>query len=224
MLNIVAHIAKTLGLKEEAVRNSLKLLDEGASIPFISRYRKENTGGLDEVQLASIADLYEELKELEKRKESILQSIEEQGKLSPELKQQIEACTRKSELEDLYLPYRPKRRTRAQIAREKGLEPLAALLMRQEPKDIVQLAARFTGTNVTDIQEALDGASDIIAEWVNENSRARQQLRNHFKRSAVICSIVVKGKESEGQNYRDYFDFSEALRSCSSHRFLAMIR
>ncbi|MDD2618252.1 MAG: Tex family protein [Bacteroidales bacterium] len=224
MLNILAHIALMLQLKEAAVKNTLNLLDEGASIPFISRYRKENTGGLDEVQLGSIADLYEELKTLEKRKESILQSIEEQGKLSPELKQQIEACTQKNELEDLYLPYRPKRRTRAQIAREKGLEPLAALLMRQGPQDLGQLAARFTGTNVTDIQEALDGASDIIAEWVNENSRGRQQLRNHFRRSAIIHSVLVKGKESEGQNYRDYFDYSEALRSCSSHRFLAMIR
>ncbi|HOH25103.1 MAG TPA: Tex-like N-terminal domain-containing protein, partial [Bacteroidales bacterium] len=168
MLDIVTHIAGKLELGKEAVRNSLNLLDEGASIPFISRYRKENTGGLNETQLASIADLYEELKGLEKRKESILQTIEEQGKLSPELKQQIESCTRKNELEDLYLPYRPKRRTRAQIAREKGLEPLAALLMRQGPQDIGQLASRFTGSGL-EVQEALDGASDIIAEWVNEN-------------------------------------------------------
>ncbi|HOF93419.1 MAG TPA: Tex-like N-terminal domain-containing protein, partial [Bacteroidales bacterium] len=223
MLDIVTHIAGKLELGKEAVRNSLNLLDEGASIPFISRYRKENTGGLNETQLTSIADLYEELKALEKRKESILQTIEEQGKLSPELKQQIEACTRKNELEDLYLPYRPKRRTRAQIAREKGLEPLAALLMRQGPQDIGQLASRFTGSGL-EVQEALDGASDIIAEWVNENSRARHQIRNHFRRSALIRSVVVKDKESEGQNYRDYFDYSEPLRSCSSHRFLAMIR
>jgi uncharacterized protein len=223
MLDIVTHIAGKLELGKEAVRNSLNLLDEGASIPFISRYRKENTGGLNETQLASIADLYEELKALEKRKESILQTIEEQGKLSPELKQQIEACTRKNELEDLYLPYRPKRRTRAQIAREKGLEPLAALLMRQGPQDIGQLASRFTGSGL-EVQEALDGASDIIAEWVNENSRARHQVRNHFRRSALIRSVVIKDKESEGQNYRDYFDYSEPLRSCSSHRFLAMIR
>ncbi len=223
MLDIVTHIAGKLELGKEAVRNSLNLLDEGASIPFISRYRKENTGGLNETQLASIADLYEELKGLEKRKESILQTIEEQGKLSPELKQQIESCTRKNELEDLYLPYRPKRRTRAQIAREKGLEPLAALLMRQGPQDIGQLASRFTGSGL-EVQEALDGASDIIAEWVNENSRARHQIRNHFRRSALIRSVVVKDKESEGQNYRDYFDYSEPLRSCSSHRFLAMIR
>ena len=223
MLDIVTHIAGKLELGKEAVRNSLNLLDEGASIPFISRYRKENTGGLNETQLASIADLYEELKALEKRKESILQTIEEQGKLSPELKQQIEACTRKNELEDLYLPYRPKRRTRAQIAREKGLEPLAALLMRQGPQDTGQLASRFTGSGL-EVQEALDGASDIIAEWVNENSRARHQVRNHFRRSALIRSVVIKDKESEGQNYRDYFDYSEPLRSCSSHRFLAMIR
>lgn len=224
MLNPLAYIALTLQLNEKDVSNSLALLDQGCSIPFISRYRKEMTGGLNEVQLGNIADLHEELKVLEKRKASILQSIEEQGKLSPELKQEIELCTRKNELEDLYLPYRPKRRTRARIAKEKGLEPLAALIMRQGPQDVNELSLRFVGAKVKDSQEALEGASDIIAEWISESARARRQIRNHYKRSALICSALVKGKETEAQNYRDYFDYSEALRSCSSHRFLAMNR
>ena len=217
-------ISKTLSIPEKQVESTLLLLDEGATIPFISRYRKEATGGLDEVQVGEIKQQYEKLQELAKRKETILNSIDEQEKLTPELKNRIENCWNSTELEDIYLPYKPKRVTRAEIARKKGLEPLAKILMSQYENDIYKRAFSFINKEVKDADEALQGARDIIAEWVNENEGARNTMRNIFRREAIISSKVVKGKEEEGNKYRDYFEFSEPLSRCSSHRLLAMWR
>lgn len=217
-------IAKSLNLREQQVNNTLKLLADGATIPFISRYRKEMTGELDEVQIQEIQNLNEKLLELEKRKESILKSIEEQGKMTPELKKRINECQTMTELEDLYLPYKPKRRTRAEIAREKGLEPLAKILMKQEEKDPENRALAFVKGEVNSVEEALQGASDIIAEWVNENEQTRERVRRCFRNEAVITSKLVKGKEKEAEKYQNYFDTSEPLKRCNSHRLLAMRR
>ena len=217
-------ISKFLSIPEKAIAKTLDLLDEGATIPFISRYRKEITGGLDEVQIGEIKQHYAKLQELSKRKETILRSIEEQGKLTPELKARIENSWDGTELEDIYLPYKPKRQTRAEIARKKGLEPLAKILMAQNERDIYGKAERFVNKEVNDVEDALQGARDIIAEWVNENESARNTLRNIFQREAVIVAKVVKGKEEEGAKFRDYFDFKEPLSRCSSHRLLAMRR
>ena len=206
------------------VSGTVRLLDEGATVPFISRYRKEATGGLDEVQIASIRDQLERLRTLEKRKQTILASIEEQGKLSPELRERIETCYESQTLEDLYLPYKPKRRTRATVAREKGLEPLAARLMRQDGADPQQLAAPFVQGEVADRQEALAGAGDIMAEWISENERSRQTLRRLYAREGILTARVVKGKESEGAKYADYFDKAEPLSKLPAHRLLAMVR
>lgn len=219
-----SYIAKRLQLDAQAVANTIRLLEEGSTLPFISRYRKERTGGLDEVRIGEIADLLEKCQELDKRRETVLKTVEEQGKLSEELRRRIEDCTEMTELEDLYLPYRPKRRTRAQVARENGLEPLAAALMKQDTRDPKVLAAAHVGQNVGDWKEALSGACDIIAEWISENLRSRNCVRHHFQNEAVIRSKVVKGKEAEAEKYRDYFDFSEPLRRCSSHRYLAICR
>ncbi len=217
-------ISKELNLKEQQVHNTLELLADGATIPFISRYRKEATGSLDEVQVAAIKSRYEKLLELDKRREAILHSIEEQGKLTSELKLQIETAESMSELEDLYLPYKPKRKTRASIARERGLEPLAIQLMRQTDNDVETLAQKYLSDEIPDIEDALQGARDIIAEQVNEDSKARDAIRRLFSRDAVIYSKVAKNKETDGEKYRDYFDFSESLRRCPSHRLLAMLR
>jgi uncharacterized protein len=200
------------------------LLDGGATIPFISRYRKEMTGGLDEVQIGDIKDYYEKLRELAKRKNTILAAIEEQGKLTSELKQRIDDSWDGAELEDLYMPYKPKRTTRAEIARKKGLEPLAQIIMKQNERDLTLRVKTFVTGEVKDAGEALQGARDIIAEWVNEDEDARRMVRNSFARTAVITSKVVKGKDEEGDKYRDYFDFSEPLNRCSSHRLLALRR
>ena len=217
-------ISKALGIPARQVEKTMGLLDEGATIPFISRYRKEVTGGLDEVQIGDINDHYGKLKEVSKRKETILASIDEQGKLTPELKKRIEASWDSTELEDIYLPYKPKRQTKAEIARKKGLEPLATLLMLQTAQDSTKAASPYVKGEVKDVREALQGARDIIAEWVNEDEQARNTVRNSFSRTAVIASKVVKGKEEEGSKYRDYFDFSEPLNRCSSHRLLALRR
>ena len=217
-------ISKALGIPARQVEKTMGLLDEGATIPFISRYRKEVTGGLDEVQIGDINDHYGKLKEVSKRKETILASIDEQGKLTPELKKRIEASWDSTELEDIYLPYKPKRQTKAEIARKKGLEPLATLLMLQTAQDSTKAASPYVKGEVKDVREALQGARDIIAEWVNEDEQAHNTVRNSFSRTAVISSKVVKGKEEEGSKYRDYFDFSEPLNRCSSHRLLALRR
>jgi uncharacterized protein len=221
--NIVL-VAKKLGLNEWQVENTIRLMDDGATIPFISRYRKEMTGSLDEVKLMHIKDEYDRLKDLDDRRESILKSIEEQEKMTPELRQRIEAAITISELEDIYLPYRPKRRTRATIAREKGLEPLALIIMEQKISDPSLKAEEFLNDDVKTVEEALGGASDIIAEWVSEDEKARRQLRYLFEKEAVIYSKVVKGKEAEGIKYSDYYNWSEPLKKCPSHRLLAMRR
>lgn len=217
-------IASALNIPCKQVSNTLALLDQGATIPFISRYRKEATGGLDEVQIGNIKEQSDKLRELQKRKETILNTIQEQGKLSPELKQRIESSWNATELEDIYLPYKPKRKTKAETARQKGLEPLALLLLMQRENDLAAKVRSFVKGEVKNEEEALKGARDIIAEQVNEDVRARTQLRNQFGRQAIISSKVVKGKEEEASKYKDYFDFSESLKRCSSHRILAIRR
>ena len=225
--NIFAElIAKALQLQERAVANTLSLLEEGCTIPFISRYRKERTGGLDEVQIAAISDRYDKLKEIQKRKETVTKTITDLEKMTPELQQRIDACWDATELEDIYLPYKPKRRTRAQVAREQGLEPLAQILLVQRERDPERAAERFIKGNVKDADAAIKGAQDIIAETVSEDERSRQQLRNAFSRQAIISSKVIKSKADtdEAAKYSDYFDWSEPLKRCSSHRLLAMRR
>ena len=219
-------ISSELHLSEYAVENTLKLLDEGCTIPFISRYRKERTGGLDEVQITAISDRSERLKEIQKRKETILKTIGELDKLTPELEKRIEDCWELTTLEDIYLPYKPKRRTRAQTAREQGLEPLATLLMMQREQSPERAAQRFVKGDVKDVATALKGAQDIIAEQVSEDERSRNQVRAAFRREAFIVSKVVKAKKDtdEAQKYSDYFDWEEPLKRCSSHRLLAMRR
>ena len=220
-------IAQRLSLQERAVANTLTLLDEGCTIPFISRYRKERTGGLDEVQIAAISDNYERLKEIQKRKETITKTISDLDKMTPELEKRIADCWDANELEDIYLPYKPKRRTRAQVAREQGLEPLAHILLLQRERDPERAAERFiTAPAVPSVSAALKGAQDIIAETVSEDERSRQQLRGAFRRQAVITSKVVKAKADtdEAAKFADYFDWQEPLRRCSSHRLLAMRR
>ncbi len=219
-------IAKFLNLKEQAVNNTLVLLDEGCTIPFISRYRKERTGGLDEVQIEAIYNHYNKLKELEKRKETIVKTITEQGKMTPELELRINTCWEITELEDIYLPYKPKRRTRAQVAREQGLEPLAKILLLQKERNPERIAERFFNDKVKNAETALKGAQDIIAEIISEDERNRQQIRGFFRRQAIIYSKVVKAKadSDEAAKFRDYFDWQEPLKRCSSHRLLAMRR
>ncbi len=219
-------IARELNIQEKSVDNTLTLLEEGCTIPFISRYRKERTGGLDEVQIASIAEHNDRLKEIAKRKETVVKTIEEQGKLTDELRKRIDECWDATELEDIYLPYKPKRRTKAQVAREQGLEPLASIIMMQRERDIEGTARRFVKGDVKDTASAIKGAQDIIAETVSEDERSRQQLRNAFRREAMIISKVVKAKADteEAAKYSDYFDWQEPLKRCSSHRLLAMRR
>ncbi len=219
-------IAKGLGLSNEGVANTLALLDEGCTIPFISRYRKERTGGLNEVQIAAIGEQYDKLKEMGKRKETIIKTITELQKLTPELEKRIADCWDATELEDIYLPFKPKRRTRAQVAREQGLEPLATLLMLQRERNPEQAAQRFVKGDVKTVEQALKGAQDIVAEMVSEDERNRQQVRSAFRREAIITSKVVKAKadSDEAAKYSDYFDWQEPLKRCSSHRLLAMRR
>ena len=217
-------IASALNIAERQVSNTLSLLNGGATIPFISRYRKEATGGLDEVQIGEIKERYDKLTDIAKRKETILKTIDEQGKLTAELKKRIEACWDATELEDIYLPYKPKRKTRAEAARQKGLEPLATILMMQRENNLMARVRTFIKGDVKDEEDALKGARDIIAEQVSEDERSRNQLRNQFARQAIITSKVVKGKEEEAAKYKDYFDFSEPLKRCTSHRLLAIRR
>ena len=232
-------IAQSLSLQQQVVENTLALLEQGCTIPFIARYRKERTGGLDEVQIAAISEQAQRLGDISKRKETIVKTISEQQKMTPELQQRIDDCWDATVLEDIYLPYKPRRRTRAQVAREQGLEPLAQLLMKQRERDPEQAARSFLAqhpspntqhpspnTHHLSVEDALKGAQDIIAEIVSEDERSRQQLRGAYRRTAIITSKVVKAKadSDEAQKYRDYFDWQEPLRRCSSHRLLAMRR
>ena len=212
------------GISEKQISSTLHLLGEGATIPFISRYRKEATGGLDEVQIEQIKEQHDKLCDIAKRKETILGTITEQGKLTAELKKRINDTWNPTELEDIYLPSKPKRKTRAEAARQKGLEPLATLLLLQRENNLSARAASFVKGEVKDVEDALKGARDIIAEQVNEDERARNAVRNQFSRQAEINAKVVKGKEEEAAKYRDYFDFSEPLKRCTSHRLLAIRR
>lgn len=223
-MTIISLISSALNIRESQIGKTIELLDSGATIPFISRYRKEVTGGLDEVQIAAIKEQNDKLNELVKRRETILKSIDEQEKLTPELKSRIENCWNASELEDIYLPYKPKRQTRAEIARKKGLEPLADIIMLQHPIDVEAKARAFVKGDVKNAKDAIAGACDIIAEQINEDEYARNVIRNIFQREAVITSKVVKGREEEGDKYRDYFDFSERLSKATSHRILAIRR
>jgi uncharacterized protein len=217
-------IAKKLMLHGWQVENTIRLMDGGATVPFISRYRKEMTGSLDEVQIMNIKEEYDRLKELDTRREAVIKSIEEQEKMTPELREKIDSALTMTELEDIYLPYRPRRRTRATIAREKGLEPLAQLIMDQVENDPFLKAEEYLNEDVPTVEEAVSGASDIIAEWVSEDEKARRQLRQLFEREALITSKVVKGKEAEGIKFSDYYEWSEMLKKCPSHRLLAMRR
>ena len=219
-------IATSLELNQTKVANTLALLDEGCTIPFISRYRKEKTGGLDEVQIANISQWKDKLTELAKRKETICKTIDEQGKLTPELKSRIDNTWDSTTLEDIYLPYKPKRRTRAQVARQQGLEPLAQTILLQREPNPQSVARAYVKGDVKDVEAAIKGAQDIIAETISENEQTRQQVRNAFKREAIISSKVIAAKKDEegAQKYTDYFDFSEPLRRCNGNRLLAMRR
>lgn len=226
-MNLFAkRISDLLNINIKYVDNTLELLDSGCTIPFISRYRKERTGGLDEVQITQICELNERMKETAKRKETIIKTISELGKLTPELEKRINECWEPEVLEDIYMPYKPKRRTRAQVARENGLEPLATIIMLQRDSAPETTARRFINENVKSEEDAIKGALDIIAENVSEDERSRSQLRNAFRRGAIITSKVIKSKADtdEAAKYSDYFDFSEPLKRCSSHRLLAMRR
>lgn len=217
-------IAQQAGVSDKQARNTIALFEEGATVPFIARYRKEATGGLDEVQIGAVREAWQKQQEVEKRREAILKSIEEQGKLTPELKKKIEGVFSMTELEDLYLPYKQKRKTRATIAIEKGLEPLAKLIFEGKERDPEGKAASFLNDQVANAGDALQGARDIIAEWINENQEARTKIRYAFQRGAIITSKVKKKKEEEGAKYRDYFEFSEPLAKIPSHRLLALRR
>ena len=219
-------IAARLSISRRSTENTLQLLEEGCTIPFISRYRKERTGGLDEVKLAAISDAFDKLKEISKRKETVVKTITDQGKMTDALLQRIDLCWDADELEDIYMPFKPKRRTRAQMAREQGLEPLSVILMMQKENNPEAAAQRFVKDGVKDIAAAIRGAQDIIAETVSEDERSRQTVRQAFRCGAIISSKVVKAKaeSEEAAKFSDYFDFSEPLRRCSSHRLLAMRR
>ena len=220
----VQFLAGKTGIEPEYIRNLIALTEEGATIPFIARYRKERTGNMDEVKIAELREMYCRFQELEKRKASVMETIRQQEKLTDRLEQQIRECGDLQTLEDIYLPFKPKRQTRAAKAREKGLEPLAAILMKQENGDVEGRAARFVKGEVKDEAEALQGARDIIAEWVNESEAARSRTRRQVEREAFVWAKVVKGKEKEGEKYADYFDFREPLKRCPSHRMLAIRR
>ena len=221
---LVKHISVTLSISKSQVSNTVKLLEEGATIPFISRYRKEATGSLDETEVTAIEKEWKRLLELVKRREAILKSINDQELLTPELEMKINNCWNMAELEDIYLPYKPKRKTRASAAREKGLEPLAEIIMAQKEDKLDKIAEKYLNDEVPDIEAALAGARDIIAEWINENADARNKIRRLFEREAIISSKVIEKKKDEGTKYQDYFDFSEPLERCAGHRLLAIRR
>jgi uncharacterized protein len=224
MDKIIELVVNSTGITPKQVSNTVELLTSGSTIPFISRYRKERTGGLDEVEIEKIQKQHLYYTELSERKQSILATIEKQGLLSKELREQIEASWDSNELEDIYLPYKPKRKTRASVAKEKGLEPLADIINKQQNIDIDKIAAGFLNENVKTIEEALDGACDIIAEQISENKQARERIRNLFAEDAIVSSKVVKSKIEEAEKYRDYFEFSQKLSACPSHRILAIRR
>jgi protein Tex len=217
-------ISGLLNIPQKKVENTIDLLAEGATIPFIARYRKEVTGSLDEVQLAAIQQELKKLQELDKRRETVLHTIEELGKMTPELRNRIESCWDSIELEDIYLPYKPKRKTRATMAREKGLEPLATAIYEQRRQDTELLAQGYLTDEVQTVEDALQGARDIIAEWISEDEQVRQKVRYAFRKGAQITSKLVRGKDEEAEKYQDYFAFSEPLKNCPSHRLLAMRR
>ncbi|HAN19256.1 MAG: RNA-binding transcriptional accessory protein [Bacteroidetes bacterium GWC2_33_15] len=220
----VKKISALLSVNEWQVENTIKLLGEGATIPFISRYRKEVTGSLDEIQIEFIKDQIAKLKEMDNRRETILKTIDEQGLLTDDLKQKIENAQTITELEDIYLPYKPKKKTRATKAKERGLEPLAKLILKQQELNLPAKAEQYINDDVPTVEDALQGARDIIAEWVNENERSRNSIRRLFQHEATIQSKLVKGKDEEGIKYRDYFEWEEPLKRCPSHRLLAMYR
>ena len=224
MTTAINFISERTGISARQVTATTKLLDDGSTIPFISRYRKEATGSLNEVEIQAISMAYENFKELEKRKEFIIQAIEGQGLLSNELKEKIKNCIQENELEDHYLPYKPKRRTKAEIARKRGLEPLAKIIMAQNTQDINKTAIKYKNEEVQSANDAISGAADIIAEWISENQSTRNIVRNAFEKYAVISCKVSKGKEEEAANYQNYFDYSSSLKKCNSYRILAMRR
>lgn len=224
MTTAINFISERTGISARQVTATTKLLDDGSTIPFISRYRKEATGSLNEVEIQAISMAYENFKELEKRKEFIIQAIEGQGLLSNELEEKIKNCIQENELEDLYLPYKPKRRTKAEIARKRGLEPLAKIIMAQNTQDINKTAIKYKNEEVQSADDAISGAADIIAEWISENQSTRNIVRNAFEKYAVISCKVSKGKEEEAANYQNYFDYSSSLKKCNSYRILAMRR
>ena len=217
-------IAPLLNISSKRIQAVIELLEGGATVPFIARYRKETTGSLDEVEIADIQDWLKKLQDLDKRREVILESISQQGKLTPALRKAIEAAATMTELEDLYLPYRQKRKTRASVAIERGLEPLAKRIFSQRDRDVETIAAAYLNDQVATVDDALQGARDIIAEWVTEDIKARDKVRRHFIKGALVTSKLVKNKETEGAKYRDYFDWNEPLKNCPSHRLLAMRR
>jgi len=221
---LVKHISGSLSISKAQVSNTVKLLAEGATIPFISRYRKEATGSLDETEVSAIEKEWKRLLDLVKRREAILKSIGDRELLTPELEEKINNCWEMTELEDIYLPYKPKRKTRASAARERGLEPLAEIIMTQKEEQVEAIAEKYVNDEVPDIETALAGARDIIAEWVNENADARNTIRQLFEREAIITSKVIEKKKDEGTKYSDYFDFSEPLKRCAGHRLLAIRR
>lgn len=224
MTTAINFISERTGISARQVTATTKLLDDGSTIPFISRYRKEATGSLNEVEIQAISMAYENFKELEKRKEFIIQAIEGQGLLSNEFEEKIKNCIQENELEDLYLPYKPKRRTKAEIAKKRGLEPLAKIIMAQNTQDINKTAIKYKNEEVQSADDAISGAADIIAEWISENQSTRNIVRNAFEKYAVISCKVSKGKEEEAANYQNYFDYSSSLKKCNSYRILAMRR
>lgn len=225
-MNYELQIAQELQIAPNQVKATLELLDTGGTVPFIARYRKEATGELDEVQVAAIRDRVEQLRDLDKRKEAILKSIQEQGKLTPELENKVKSAETMSKLEDIYMPYKPKRRTKGMIAREKGLEPLAELVFSQQSINLEKEATTYLDSEkeVNTVEEALQGARDIIAEWVNENAEVREKMRKLFLNEGNFSSRVIPGKEAEAIKYKDYFDWSEPIKTAPSHRVLAMRR
>ncbi|WP_375182120.1 Tex-like N-terminal domain-containing protein, partial [Chryseobacterium sp.] len=225
-MNTTQYIRQSLNISGKNINSTLELLAEDCTIPFISRYRKDKTGNLDETQIEQISKLSKQFEEIVKRKESILKSIEEQNALTPELKQRIEESFDIQEIEDLYLPFKKRKKTKADAAKEKGLEPLAKMIMSQKVQDLQFLASKYLNDQVASEEEALHGARDIMAEWINENMYVRKNLRLLFQRKAVVTSKVVKAKkdEEDAQKFSQYFEWEENLNRTPSHRLLAMLR
>ncbi len=223
-MNKTAFISSQVSIIHRAIDNTIQLLQEGATVPFIARYRKERTGGLDEVEIAQIRDLAKKFDDILNRQQTILTALNEQGQLTTELEDKINNCFESTELEDIYLPYKQKKQTKAEKARKLGLEPLAKMIMSQRGGDPYQMADRFVKGEVVDVDEALQGAKDIMAEWINENTSVRSRMRQFFQCKAILQTKLVKGKDKEGEKYKDYFDFQEPLYKCASHRFLALYR